>query len=277
MKLQIIRIHSENDQFQHIETLQRNRAKRQKQREFFIEGVRPINQALAHGWTINAFIYSHERTLSNWARNILDQTPAKVHFQLSLDLLDKLSDKEDTSEILALVAMPVDDLSRIPVRKDMLILIFDRPANPGNLGTLIRSCDALKVDGLIMTGHAIDLYDPEVIRASTGSFFAIPSVRLPSHKEVLAWWQTVREKLNDVQIVGSSARAEHAIWDHDFKRPTVLLIGNETAGLSAAYKEACSDMVRIPMDGSATSLNVACAASILLYEIDRQRGQTHDS
>ncbi|MBI3944218.1 MAG: RNA methyltransferase [Chloroflexi bacterium] len=272
MKPQIVRINSENDQFQHIETLQRNRAKRQKRREFFIEGVRPINQALAYGWTINAFIYSYESTLSNWARNILDQIPAKIHFQLPLRLLDKLSAKEDTSEILALVAMPENDLSRIPVKRDMLTVVFDRPSSPGNLGTLIRSCDALKVDGLVLTGHAVDLYDPEVIRASTGSFFAILSVRLPSHKDLLPWWQNIREKMGDFQIVGSSARAEREIWNHDFRRPTILLIGNETAGLSAAYKDLCDAMVKIPMDGSATSLNVACAASIMLYEINRQRG-----
>jgi tRNA G18 (ribose-2'-O)-methylase SpoU len=150
-------------------------------------------------------------------------------------------------------------------------VVFDRPASPGNLGSLIRSCDALNVAGMVITGHATDLYDPETISASTGSFFAVPVVRLPSQRELLPWFAAIRQTIGPFQVVGSSAKAEQDIATHDFTQPTALLIGNETWGLSAAYKELCDSMVRIPIYGSATSLNVASAASIMLYEIDRQR------
>lgn len=271
MKPQIVKIYSENNAFQHVETLRRKREKRQRHREFFVEGVRPINQALKYGWSINAFLYSKEKPLSDWAKNILKQSQAHTHFELPLPLMEKLSNKAEASELIAIVAMPEDRLSRIPIKENMLIVVFDRPASPGNLGTIIRSCDALRVDGLIITGHSVDLYDPETISATTGSFFALPTVRLPSNKDLLPWLESVAQKIGPVQIVGSSEKAEQEIAEHDFTRPTLLVVGNETWGMSAGYQELCDVTVKIPIYGSASSLNVACATSIILYEIDRQR------
>jgi TrmH family RNA methyltransferase len=106
--------------------------------------------------------------------------------------------------------IPKDDLAKIPIKEDLLVVVFDRPSSPGNLGTIIRTCDALGADGLIITGHAVDVYDPETISATTGSLFSLPIVRLPSQKD---------------------------------------------------------------MQGSASSLNVAVATSIIVSEIKRQRSE----
>ncbi len=271
MAPRIVKIYTENNDFQYIETLRRNREKRQKHKEFFIEGVRPINQAIQHNWQIRAFIYSREKQLSDWAEGILARSQASQHYELRLPLLEKLSNKSEASELLAIVTMPEDNIARIPISEKPLIVIFDRPASPGNLGTLIRSCDALHVDGLIITGHAVDLYDPETISASTGSFFALPTVRLPSQKELQPWLTALHQQFPRVQLVGSDEDAEVAIDQHDFTDPTLLIVGNETWGMSASYKALCDTMVKIPMYGSASSFNVACATSIILYEIDRQR------
>lgn len=270
-KPNIVRIYSENNDFQYIETLRRKREKRQRHKEFFIEGVRPINQALTHNWTINAFVYARERHLSDWAHGILARSCAKTHFEVPPHLLEKLSNKTEPSELLALIAMPEDDLARISLSSSLLAVVFDRPTSPGNLGTIIRSCDALHVNGLILTGHSVDLYDPETISASTGSLFALPVIRLPSQRELLPWFETMRSTIGPFQIVGSDEKAERAIAEQDFKLPTVLVVGNETWGMSAAYRELCDVVVKIPIAGSASSLNVACATSIFLYEIDRQR------
>jgi 23S rRNA (uridine2479-2'-O)-methyltransferase len=271
MKPKVIQIFSGNNDFQYVETLRRNREKRQKNKEFFVEGVRPINQALKYHWNIRAFLYARDKPLSDWAKNILRSSQATAHFELPLPLLQKLSTKSETSELLALVSMPEDDLSRIPVKHGLLIVILDRPASHGNLGTVIRSCDALGVDGLIITGHAVDVYDPETIRATTGSFFALPTVRLPSHKELLPWFDVLRQKIGPFFIVGSHEKAEKDLSTHDFTQPTILVVGNETWGMSASYHNLCDTLVKIQMYGSASSLNVACATSILLYEINRQR------
>ena len=271
MKTTITKISTENRDFQYIETLQRNRTKRNRAREFVVEGVRSINQAVLHHWTINALVYTRDKRLSDWAEGVIEHSGAKVHFVLTSPLMSKLSQKEDTSEVIAIVAMPADDLVRIPERKNLLVVVVDRPTNPGNLGTVIRSCDALRVDGVITTGHSVDLYDPETVRATTGSFFSLPVIRLPSFKELIPWIGELKQHLDRLQIIGTSARAEIPIQDYDFTAPTILLVGNESHGLSENARALCDAMVTIPMYGSATSLNVACATSILLYEIDRQR------
>ena len=265
-------IYSENSEFQLIEVLKRNREKRNKLKEFFIEGVKSINYAIENNWHINSFIYSNEKPLSEWANNVLKNSNADIHIELPTKLMDKLSDKdEDYSEIVAVAKMPDNNLSCIKIKKDMLVVVFDRPSSHGNLGTLIRSCEALKVDGLIITGHAVDLYDPKTIRASMGTFFTIPTVRLESHNELLQWVNDIRNEFNNFKVIGSTSKAQVLIEEVDLTNPMLLLIGNETYGLSNNYKAICDELVKIPMYGKITSFNVACASSIMLYEIDKQR------
>jgi TrmH family RNA methyltransferase len=259
------------EHFQYLKELQQNRVKRNQAKEFVVEGVRAINQARQHRWPLIALVYAREAPLSAWAAGVIASVPAPARWELPLSLMERLSQKEEPSELLALAAMPPDDLARLPVREELLVVVFDRPASPGNLGTLIRSCDALGADGLIITGHAVDLYDPETLRATAGSFFSVPVVRLPSQKELEPWVAALRRTLPPLQVVGSSAKATATLAEHDLRGPTILLVGNETHGLSAAYRAWCDAMVTIPMSGSATSLNVACATSILLYEVARQR------
>jgi TrmH family RNA methyltransferase len=275
MKPTFIKLYSENNDFQYIQTIKLNRTKRAKSGEFFVEGVRAINQALLHQWDITAFIYSRDKILSEWAETNLANPRVKRLYELPTHLMEKLSDKEERSELLALAAMPPNDLARLPERENLLLVVLDRPSSPGNLGTILRSCDALGVDGVVITGHAADLYDPETIRATTGSFFSVPTVVLPSHNELMPWLTEIKARLPGLRVVGTSAKAQIPLHQHDFVAPTILVIGNETRGLSENYRELCDEIVTIPMFGSASSMNVACATSICLYEIARQRGASH--
>jgi len=268
---QITPIYSENSTFQMLETLRRKREKRHALRLFSVEGVRSINQALRYHWPIAAFVYAPKRALSDWARNILAASTADIHYELPIELFATLSGKTEPSELIALIRIPDDDPARIPIHEKLRVVVFDRPASPGNLGTLIRSCDALGVDGVIVTGHAVDVYDPETISAATGSLFAVPVVRLASQAPLMAWLTQVRTQLGACQLIGTDENGTVAIDQHDFTGATVLVVGNETWGMSASYRQACDVIVKIPMLGSASSLNVANAASIVLYEIDRQR------
>lgn len=268
--MKVLKITKENTQFQIINALKTNREKRNRQ-GFLFEGVRNINNAVKYGWKIKAFFYSSQKSLSDWAKGILRQSQVEARYDLSLELLNKLSNKEEASELLALAEIPKDDLAKIPIKDDLLVVVFDRPSNPGNLGTIIRTCDALGADGLIITGHAVDVYDPETISATTGSLFSLPIVRLPSQKELKPWIQEVKEKYPDLRVVGTDENGAKTIYEYDFKKPVVLLAGNEKWGLSVGYKEMADDMVKIPMQGSASSLNVAVATSVIVSEIKRQR------
>ena len=149
-----------------------------------VEGVRPIKKLIASNWPLQAMIYAQQRPLSDWARTVLASRHAPTHYALAPELFAQLSTKNEPGELIALAEIPPDQLDRIPIQPDLLVLVFDRPASPGNLGTLIRSCDALGAHGLIITGHATDLYDPETVSATTGSLFALPSIRLSNPREL---------------------------------------------------------------------------------------------
>ncbi len=269
----VVRLFSENNDFQHMETLKRNREKRTHAREFLVEGVRPIECALANDWPIHSLAYARERALSDWARRVMAEARPDAVFEMPAALFAKLSDKHEPSELLAVVGMRPDSTERIPLLEgeDLLVVVCDRPGNPGNLGTLIRSADSFGAHGVILTGHAADPWDGQCIRASVGAIFALPVIRLQSPRDVLAWAAAVRSRFPSLTIVGTSARAERDIRDAAWAGPRIVLLGSETDGLCHAYRDAADLMVTIPIRGTASSLNVAVAGSIVLYEIDRQR------
>ena len=271
----VLRVTSRNARFQQWEALLGNRSKRQRGGEFLVQGVRPITMAIMFGWEVRELLYNADVKLSAWAQETIDSAGA-TELAVAGPLMAELGGKTDSvPEVLAVVGMRPDDLSRIPAGPRMLAVVFDRPVTPGNIGTMIRSADAFGADGVIVTGHAADVYDPRAVRASTGSLFAVPAVRVDSHRPVLEWIWTQRDQGVPVQVVGADEKGDMDAADCDFTQPTVLLIGNETAGLSSAWREACDSMIRIPMAATAaTSLNAATAASVLLYEAIRQRTGT---
>lgn len=266
-----VRISRPNARFQQWEALLRNRNTRQRAGEFLVQGVRPISLALERGWPIRAILYDADRPRSRWGAQVLGRADAE-RVAIAPELLHRLSEKEqDEPELVAVVGMPDDRLSRIVVDPSFLGMAFDRPAMPGNIGTVIRSLDAFGGAGLIVTGHGADPYDPKSVRASTGSMFAVPVVRAPSHQPVIAWVEAQRAAGTPLTVVGTDEHGAVELAELDLSGPTLLVIGNETAGLSSGWREACDVIVRIPIGGAASSLNAASAATVALYEATRQR------
>lgn len=268
------RVVTRNGQFQEWQALLANRSKRQRTGEFLVHGVRPITLAAKAGWRLTALIHDDSRPLSRWAGGLLRSSGA-APVAMTPELLRELGDKTDeVPELVAVVRRPEDDLTRIRPSDDLLVVVFDRPTSPGNIGSLIRSADAFGAAGVVVTGHAADVYDPKSVRASTGSLFAIPVVRVASHKEVLDWVARLRgEQSIAMQVVGTDEKGTVDAAAHDFTGPTLVLVGNETDGLSVAWRQSCDRLVRIPMSGSsaASSLNAAASATVILYEAARQR------
>jgi 23S rRNA (uridine2479-2'-O)-methyltransferase len=264
-------VSTRNSAYQVLESLRSNRQKRHRTRTFLLEGVQPITRALEQGWLFDAVICAQQGRLSAWAADVVARCNAPTRYELTRDLLEELSGKSGGSELLAVVRMAADHPARIPVCDDLLAVVIDSPANPGNLGTLVRSCDALGAHGVIVTGHATDVYDPATITASRGSLFAVPVVRLESPAAVAHWVAGVRQTVGRCVLVGADEKGRSELPAHDFTAPTVLVLGNEARGLGRVYQHMCDALVRIPMSGSASSLNVSVAASIVLYEAGRQR------
>jgi 23S rRNA (uridine2479-2'-O)-methyltransferase len=267
----VLRIARPNARFQQWQALLWNRNKRQRAGEFLVQGVRPISLAVEFGWPVHALIYDAERSLSQWAAGMLERAGGE-RVAMASELLGELSGKDqEVPELVAVVGLPGDELSRITVGPSFLGVVFDRPDSPGNIGTMVRSVDAFGGAGLIVTGHAADPYDPKSVRASTGSLMAVPVVRVPSHREVLEWVAQVRAGGLPLAVVGTDENGTADIAELDLTGPTLLVIGNEGSGLSAGWRQGCDTMARIPIVGSASSLNAASAATVGLYEAARQR------
>ena len=262
-----------NDKIKLVRALAAQRRRRNKEGLFFIEGVAAVRAAYLYDWDVRWLVYCPEVEHTDWGLEIIAQTPEEARLHVSEYVQTQLSDRDMASELLAVVAQRPDDLARIPFKDDLLVLLLDRPSSPGNLGSTIRSADALGADAVIITGHAADLYDPKTVRASIGSLFALPVLRVAKHDVLEAWLATVREKLGRVQVVATSSHATIPLYERDLTGPTVVAIGNETMGLSHYFETLCDTYVTIPMYGSATSFNASVAASVFLYEARRQRAQ----
>ena len=261
------RITVPNATFQQYEALLHNRRKRSRTGLFLVEGVRAVNEALATGWPLHAVVFS-AGVRSHWAEEIIARLEHLERYELSPELMEQLSDKDDPSELILVAHMRDAAVRDIALGENALAVVMDRPGNPGNLGSILRSCDAFGSDVVALTGHGADLFDPQTVRASVGTVFSRPVVRAQSHRVVAQ----LRDRMGArAQVVGTSAKGEVALAEVDFTRPTVLVMGNESTGMSENYRALCDVVASIPIAGSASSLNVACATSVCLYEIVRQR------
>lgn len=261
--MQELRIGKRNSTFQQLVALKTNRYKRTEMKEVFVEGVRNIKLALKYGWRVKAWIYGEYKTLSDWAKQTISSNPAK-NLSLEQNLLAELSGKTDTSELLAILEMKK---SVIKVgEKAPLIVLFDRPSKKGNLGSIIRSADAFGVDGIIVTGHAVDIYDPEVIGSSMGSYFTLPIEKIDMNDGVLAKFDEIRKIYPNLQVIATTELGDANIRKIDYKLPTIIMIGNEAMGLSKFLLDNSDIQVKIPMIGEASSFNASCAGSIIMYE-----------
>ena len=271
--MQEAKVFTKNNIFQKFEVLKTNRNKRYRYHEFFVEGVRSLNEAVRNNWKIKSFVYD-KNNLSDWAKDMINKVNTDMNYCLTPELMKELSGKEDTSELMAVIEMREDELEQVTLSEKPFIVLFDRPSNRGNLGTMIRSCDALGVDMLIITGHAVDLYDTDVVVSAMGSFFKLPVIRISDNKALFEYIDKLKKRYTDFTTIGTTAHNEDPVYSINLTSPLMLMMGNETMGLNKTLKEYCDLLCTIPMfeNSYATSFNVSCAASILMYEITRQRG-----
>ena len=250
------------DELQLLEALRTNRQKRTAQGRFIVEGVRNIDAAVAAEWTIHAVLSPLGAALSRWATDVIERVPAE-HVGLASELFDRLTERADRPELLLVAGIPERTVDDLPARDDVVAIVLDRIANPGNLGTIIRTSDALGAHAVVTVGHSAHAYDPQAVRASTGSLFAVPVVAVdaPAALEPL---------FERVTVVATDEDGGIDIADARLRAPCALLFGNEAGGLSRALRDRADLTVRIPIVGTASSLNVAAAHAIAIHELARR-------
>lgn len=259
-------ISTENAEFQIIQSLKLNRTKRHKAKEAFIEGIESIKQAVNAGLEITRIIAPDIDKLSSWSQDLIRKNQKAKIINLSFDLYRSICDREEPSEIVITARVETHNLIELELPPDPFLLVFDRPSDYGNLGTIIRSANSFGVDAIFLIGHSVDMYDPKVIRSSLGSIFHSKIVSIQSMQDFEAW--AAKQKIiNNIRIVGTDSTGDVSLLNHKLAKPIAVVLGNEAKGMSIALKNMCDYVISIPTAGVVNSLNVSCAGSIILWDV----------
>jgi len=162
-------------------------------------------------------------------------------------------------------------LSALSLSAEMLVVVTYQLSDPGNLGAIIRTADAAGATGVVVVTPSVDLYDPQTVRATMGSLFALPVIYPVEAASLEHWVGEARTAGVPLCVVASSAHGRQDYFEVDYRRPLALLVGNERYGLPPDVRDRADLLVRLPMAGRATSLNVSAAAAAMVYEVIRQR------
>ncbi len=246
----------------------RQRSHRDRASEMIVEGYREIKRALDHGYKPTALFYCEELWLKHENEpSILDRCEANgaILYACSKLAFEKIAYRERPDGLIAIgpqVTVTLEDLSLPP---DALVMVCESVEKPGNLGTMLRSADASSVSAVIVCDPCTDIHNPNVVRASTGTLFALP-IAVATAEQTLAYL-----KANGFSILAATPHADNMYFQESLTGRVAICLGAEQYGLTKQFMEGADLRVRIPMFGTADSLNVSAAATILLSEVVRQR------
>lgn len=253
-------ISSSSNQLIKLARALRQKKARDESGQFLVEGILHVGEAVEAGWVFEFLLYCPTLLKSEFGRQLVDRLiQCKVRcLPISELAFQSFAEKENPQGIAAILRQKKRQLKGI---LPFAIAVVE-PQDPGNVGTILRTIDAAGADGLILLDGGVEPYHPSVVRASMGTMFWKPFYSA-SFTEFLAW-----AKEHSARLIGTSARATE-----DYRnvfldgRPTILLLGSEQKGLSKEQLAVCDDLLSLPMQGRATSLNLAVAAGIFMYAL----------
>lgn len=250
----------------------RDRRARDKTGLTLVDGGREVLRALVAGVVLEEAFVCLELVRTDDARAAVAALSACAApiWEASAAVLERVAFGERSEGVVAVVRVPATGLADLRPRPVPLVAVLEGVEKPGNLGALMRSADGAGADAVIAADPRTDLFNPNAIRASLGTIFAL-GLAAATTADALAW---LRE--HGLRIVAARVDAERLHTDVDLTGPLAIVLGNEARGLTAAWRAVDVEAVRLPMLGVADSLNVAAAAAILLYEARRQRGVPDD-
>ncbi len=248
------------------------RRERDRSGLFLVEGFRELSRAVEGGVEIQELFFCKDLFLGENEPALLQalQKKGTQLYSCSESVLRKISYRDRPDGLIAVashMSLSFQDLSKqLKAVKNPFILIAESIEKPGNLGTILRSSDAVGVNAAIVCDRCTDIFNPNVVRASVGTLFTQPVIEA-THEDLIPWL-----KASGIQIVAATPHAEKEFTKTDLTGPIAIVVGTEQLGLSKRWMDAADIQVRIPMNGCADSLNVATATTLLLYEVLRQRG-----
>ncbi|NTU54718.1 MAG: RNA methyltransferase [Anaerolineales bacterium] len=227
---------------------------------FLVEGIHHVGEAIEAGWEVESVLYSPDLLTSGFAHDLitrLDFTPQPVTPQV----MESLADKENPQGILAIVRQKQIRLDELGQLKCAVALVA--PQDPGNVGTILRTMDAVGAGALFLLDGGVELYHPSVVRSSMGTLFWKPVVQT-TFGDFIQW-----ARGQNFQLIGTSAHGDVEYHTLVPQTPWVLVLGNEQKGLSREQMDACDLTVSLPMQGRVSSLNLSVAAGVLLYQFSK--------
>jgi TrmH family RNA methyltransferase len=242
----------------------RQRKNRQATGLFFVEGIRHVGEAVESGARIESIFYAPEHLTSSFGLSLIQEQNERgiPCYQTTVEVFDSISDKENPQGVLALVEQPQSSLADVRPENFPWGVALIEPQDPGNLGTILRTIDGVGASGLLLLDSSVDPYHPSAVRASMGTLFWLPIVQA-SFNEFVHW-----ARRWDYTVYGTSAHGSTDISDiTSYHYPAILLMGSEREGLNTDQAAACQQLIRLPMRGRATSLNLAVATGVLLYDM----------
>lgn len=245
----------------------RKRRDRDEQGLFLIEGYREVSRALKKGIAPKELYYSPDWFLGENENDLILQAEAKGArlYELSKEVFEKCSYRDRPDGLLAVAPQWKQDLDDVKLSEKPFVLVVEAIEKPGNLGTILRSADGAGVDTVIVCDAVTDIFNPNVVRSSTGVLFSVPVV-VSDSKTVHDWLRK-----NKIQIVCTTPDTDSIYTKTDLTGPVAIAMGSEQYGLTDFWLKNSDINVRIPMMGLADSLNVAMATGLLVYEALRQR------
>lgn len=252
-----------------IKALIAQRKHRQKSGRFVAEGLKLATDALAAGWEVDMLVLGPEARDSAPAREVAATARARgaTILEVSTAVLAAMTRRDNPQMVVGVYGQRLLSASALEkafaAAPQGVWVALDQVRDPGNLGTIIRTADAVGASGVILVGDTTDPFAVEAVRATMGSLFHVPLARLTREgfREIAARWPGT--------VVGTHLKGSSDYRTIDYRRPSLLLMGNEQSGLPQEMAKACSALARIPQAGQADSLNLAVATAVMLYEIRR--------
>lgn len=243
-----------------------DRRNRRREGAFVVEGIQPVWSAVEAGWTIEVLVIAPDLLRDSIAMGMVAEQEARGLrvARLTTELFQRIADRQGPSGLSAIVRSRTATLETLAVPQGAVFAVLYTVGNPGNLGTIIRTMDAVGGAGVILVGECTDPFAPAAVKASMGSLFAVEIVSVSTVDDFFGWAAE-----HGVEVVTTSARATEEHWSTTFRTPVAVMMGSEGEGLPAALLERGDRCVRIPMQGTAESLNLAVATSVMLYEVRR--------
>lgn len=252
-----------------IRALDRRKA-RDAEGIFFVEGIRPVWMAVQAGNEIETLVVAPGLLTSDRAASMVEEQrrAGTSVAEVSDSLFESFGEREHPSGLGAIVRAALTPLDGVDLAGAAFAVALVQVGNPGNLGTIIRTVDAAGGAVVILIGSSTDPFHPSAVKSSMGTLFHVPIARIETLDELQAW---ARSKRAELIAASDQARVDH--WDSPFSPPSIFIFGSEGGGLSEDQLARCDMAVRIPMSGSADSLNLAVAVGVLVYEFERRMTQ----